>query len=338
MPDVSPTKWHRGHTSWFFETFLLQPRAGRLHRRSTPPSPTSSTRTTRRVGARHPRPDGASSRGPGWPRWPSTAAMSTRPWPSCWPADLGARLSAWSSSASTMSSSTRSCCSWTSSTSCRRTRSARLPPPHGRRARRRRPRPGWIEHPGGLVEVGHDGAGFAFDNEFPRHGVHLTPFALADRPVTCGDWLAFMDDDGYQRPELWLSDGWAPVQAEGWDAPLYWSSRGRRRLVASSPWAGRQPGRPGRAGLPRELLRGRRLRPLDRRPPADRVGVGGGGRRPDTGRGHLLDLSLLHPRARRRRARGSSATSGSGPPAPTAPTPVPAAAPGPSASTTASSW
>ena len=64
--------------------------------------------------------------------------------------------------------------------------------------------------------------GFAFDNEGPRHRVYLEPFALADRPVTNGEWLAFIADGGYRRPELWLSDGWAAVQAEGWQAPLYW--------------------------------------------------------------------------------------------------------------------
>jgi ergothioneine biosynthesis protein EgtB len=80
----------------------------------------------------------------------------------------------------------------------------------------------WIEHDGGLVEIGHADDEFGFDNEFPRHATHLEPFALADRPVTCGEWLAFMDDGGYNRPDLWLSDGWATAQAEGWDAPLYW--------------------------------------------------------------------------------------------------------------------
>ena len=72
------------------------------------------------------------------------------------------------------------------------------------------------------MDIGHDDDAFAFDNEFPRHASHLEPFALADRPVTCGEWLAFMDDDGYGRPDLWLSDGWATAQAEAWDAPLYW--------------------------------------------------------------------------------------------------------------------
>ena len=81
---------------------------------------------------------------------------------------------------------------------------------------------GWIDHPGGLVEIGHHGPGFAFDNEGPRHKVYLRPFRLAAGLVTNGRWLEFMDDGGYHRPELWLSVGWATVREEGWEAPLYW--------------------------------------------------------------------------------------------------------------------
>jgi len=84
----------------------------------------------------------------------------------------------------------------------------------------------WVDHAGGLVEIGHEGRGFAFDNESPRHVVFLEPFALADRPASCGDWLAFIEDDGYSRPDLWLSDGWATVQAHQWEAPLYWEPDG----------------------------------------------------------------------------------------------------------------
>ena len=84
----------------------------------------------------------------------------------------------------------------------------------------------WVDHAGGLVEIGHEGRGFAFDNESPRHVVFLEPFALADRPASCGDWLAFIEDDGYSRPDLWLSDGWATVQAQQWEAPLYWERDG----------------------------------------------------------------------------------------------------------------
>ena len=99
---------------------------------------------------------------------------------------------------------------------------ARLPPPSPWPSRPAETPVRWIEHEGGLVEVGHDGAGFAFDNESPRHAVHLEPFALADRAVTCGEWMAFIADGGYQRPDLWLSDGWATAQADAWEGPLYW--------------------------------------------------------------------------------------------------------------------
>lgn len=82
---------------------------------------------------------------------------------------------------------------------------------------------GWVEVEGGLVEIGHDGDGFCFDNELPPHATYVAPFRLADRLVTNGEWLDFIADRGYERPELWLSDGWGRVQAEGWQAPLYWS-------------------------------------------------------------------------------------------------------------------
>jgi ergothioneine biosynthesis protein EgtB len=82
----------------------------------------------------------------------------------------------------------------------------------------------WRAHPGGLVEIGHRGEHFAFDNEAPRHVVMLRPFRIASRPVSNGEYLAFIEDGGYRRPEFWLSDGWTRLQTEGWDAPLYWLS------------------------------------------------------------------------------------------------------------------
>ncbi|MEM9554456.1 MAG: ergothioneine biosynthesis protein EgtB [Acidobacteriota bacterium] len=82
----------------------------------------------------------------------------------------------------------------------------------------------WHRYTEGLYSIGHEGAdeAFAYDNEGPRHRVFLEEFELASRLVTCGEWLDFMADGGYERAELWLSDGWATVQAEGWRAPLYW--------------------------------------------------------------------------------------------------------------------
>ncbi|WP_016744793.1 ergothioneine biosynthesis protein EgtB [Rhizorhabdus wittichii] len=85
---------------------------------------------------------------------------------------------------------------------------------------------GWREGPAGLVEIGDRGGDFAFDNERPVHKVHLTPFALADRLVTNGDWLRFIADGGYATAGLWLSDGWAWVQREGVASPLHWRRAG----------------------------------------------------------------------------------------------------------------
>ena len=67
----------------------------------------------------------------------------------------------------------------------------------------------WTEHEGGVVEVGFAGDGFSFDNETPRHETLVPPFAISESLVSGGDWLAFMDDGGYERPEFWMSDGWA---------------------------------------------------------------------------------------------------------------------------------
>ncbi|WP_245227215.1 ergothioneine biosynthesis protein EgtB [Parasedimentitalea maritima] len=81
---------------------------------------------------------------------------------------------------------------------------------------------GWIDHGGGLVEIGHDGDGFAYDCEGPRHKAYLRPFRLASRLVTNGDWIHFMEAGGYETAEHWLSDGWARRERDDWDAPLFW--------------------------------------------------------------------------------------------------------------------
>jgi len=80
----------------------------------------------------------------------------------------------------------------------------------------------WVEGAQGLVEIGHEGDAFAFDNERPRHKVFLHPHRLADRPVSNAEWLGFIADGGYADPLLWLADGWAWVQENRIGAPLYW--------------------------------------------------------------------------------------------------------------------
>ena len=83
----------------------------------------------------------------------------------------------------------------------------------------------WLSFAGGLSEFGHSGEGFCFDNELARHRVWLEPYRLSSRQVTCGEFAEFIEDRGYERPELWLSSGWDAVKANGWKAPLYWSQR-----------------------------------------------------------------------------------------------------------------
>ncbi len=102
----------------------------------------------------------------------------------------------------------------------------------------------WIDIEGGIHPIGHAGDGFAFDNEGPRHDVLLRPFRIASRPVTNGEYLEFLADNGYQRPELWLSEGWDTVNAQGWMAPLYWQlgeDGSFRQFVRSSAELGIRP-------------------------------------------------------------------------------------------------
>jgi len=84
----------------------------------------------------------------------------------------------------------------------------------------------FVDFAGGVASIGADGRDFSFDHEAPRHEVLLQPYRLGKRLVTNGEWLAFIDDGGYRRPDLWLSDGWARARAEGWEAPFYWERDG----------------------------------------------------------------------------------------------------------------
>ena len=99
----------------------------------------------------------------------------------------------------------------------------------------------WWEHPGGIVRIGHAGSGFEFDNEGPAHDVLLQPFALATALVRNAEWAAFIADGGYRNPALWLSDGWAWVNAESVAAPLYWRDDEQFGLDG---WTARDPRAP----------------------------------------------------------------------------------------------
>ncbi len=101
----------------------------------------------------------------------------------------------------------------------------------------------FISFDGGIREIGASGKHFCFDNELPRHRALVEPYALADRLVTNGEYLEFIRDGGYKRPEFWLSDGWSTVQREGWTRPIYWTEsldreftlRGLARLNTGAP-------------------------------------------------------------------------------------------------------
>jgi ergothioneine biosynthesis protein EgtB len=95
----------------------------------------------------------------------------------------------------------------------------------------------FIGFPGGVVEIGSDGADFCFDNETPRHRVWLEDFQIATRPVSNAEFREFVREGGYRAPELWLSDGWATIQQEAWQHPLYWD----RELETEFTLAGRRP-------------------------------------------------------------------------------------------------
>jgi ergothioneine biosynthesis protein EgtB len=224
MPDVSPTKWHRAHVTWFFEEFVLGPhRAG--YRPFDPAFRFLFNSYYEAVGPRHPRPERGVVTRPGVAevtayRRHVDLAMAEL---------LDARPSAGVHAIVELGLHHEQQHQELALMDIKHVLSRNVLDPVYRASGAVGPSCSpfaWHEHPGGLVEIGADEAGFAFDNERPRHPVHLRPFALGSRPVTAGEVRAFIADDGYRRPELWLSDGWATATAEGWEAPLYWREDG----------------------------------------------------------------------------------------------------------------
>ncbi|MDA8269425.1 MAG: ergothioneine biosynthesis protein EgtB [Actinomycetota bacterium] len=234
MPDVSPTKWHRAHTAWFFETFLLEPSCSG-YQVFHPAFGHLFNSYYEQVGSQYPRPRRGVVSRPGIAeiaayRRHVDAGMAEL-LAGCVGAgqaalvELGVQHEQQHQELLLMDiKHVLSCNPMCPAYMPVSDRSATVPAVEHVAAT-------WLEHPGGMIEIGHDstvdvgsgGDGFCFDNELPRHATFLAPFALASRPVTCGDWLAFIGDGGYRRPELWLSEGWAAVQSGGWGAPLYWT-------------------------------------------------------------------------------------------------------------------
>jgi ergothioneine biosynthesis protein EgtB len=224
MPDVSPTKWHLAHTTWFFETFILT-RFDATYRLFDPAFHYLFNSYYEAEGPRHPRPQrGMLSR-------PSCADVAAyRDHVDAAMARLidGAADDAWRDAARLIELGLHHEQQHQELILMDIKHVFSLNPllPAYQPARRRAPGEAasldWIEFAGGLVKIGHEGEDFAFDNETPRHRVWLDPFRLASRPVTCGEFAQFIAAGGYREPEFWLSEGWAMVQQQGWEAPLYW--------------------------------------------------------------------------------------------------------------------
>jgi ergothioneine biosynthesis protein EgtB len=221
MPDASPTKWHRAHTSWFFEEFLLEPAGGyevydptfrylfnsyyeAVGPRMTRPERGLVTRpSAEEVGRYRVHVDAAVERVLEQGRAPEDVLL------------LGLNHEQQHQELLVMDAKHLLSCHPFAPGMVERPNEDDPDPPALT----------WRDVPGGLVQVGHDvdDPSFGYDNEGPRHTVWLEPFRIAERAVTNDDWLAFIHDGGYTRPELWLSDGWHAVQENRWTAPGYWS-------------------------------------------------------------------------------------------------------------------
>jgi ergothioneine biosynthesis protein EgtB len=222
MPDVSPTKWHRAHTTWFFETFLLTPSLSG-YQLFHPDFGYLFNSYYEGVGARYPREHRGLVSRPGIGEIGRYRSHVDKAMPELLLDAPDASVTALTELGIQHEQQHQELLLM----DIKHVLSRNPMQPAYDAVRLPRPTVAdettWSEYSAGTHEIGHSGRGFSFDNELPRHLVYLEDYSLADRPVTCGEWQAFIEDCGYRRPELWLSDGWATVQSEGWECPLYWS-------------------------------------------------------------------------------------------------------------------
>ncbi len=220
MPDASPTKWHLAHTTWFFENVVL---ADTVYKPFDNRYAYLFNSYYEALGPRHPRPQrGLLTR-------PDAAEIRTyRDYVDdamrAFCEDLDPASETAAKLALGLHHEQQHQELILTDIKHALFSNPLLPsylPPRLREVRAA-PAMRWIAFEGGLVEIGHAGKAFAFDNEKPRHKVFLNPYRLASRLVTCGEYRAFMEDGGYRRPEFWLSEGWATCRQEQWDSPLYW--------------------------------------------------------------------------------------------------------------------
>jgi len=222
MPDASPVKWHLAHTTWFFETFVLEPHAPR-YRAFDPAYRMLFNSYYNALGERHPRAErGMLSR----PSLTEVSAYREH-------VDQAMqRFLADSAAARGLVELGLQHEQQHQELILTDVKHLLSRNPLGPAYQKQWPltpilarKPLWLSFEGGMREIGHAGGGFAFDNEGPRHRVWLEPFEIASHPVTHGDFIAFIEDGGYRRPELWLSAGWDAARARGWEAPGYWRRR-----------------------------------------------------------------------------------------------------------------
>lgn len=225
MDDASPTKWHLAHATWFFETFVLQP-FDSGYRVFDPQLAYCFNSYYESAGPRHPRPQRGILTRPSSGR---VLAYRTH-------VDAALERLLERTAADEQGEIERllelginheqqhqelmltDILALFAANPLRPAYCEKAPLPSSGAAEPMQ----WITHSGGIRQIGCDGDGFAWDNEAPRHNVLLQPFRIADRLVSNGEWLEFVADGGYREPLLWLSDGWASVCKEGWQAPLYW--------------------------------------------------------------------------------------------------------------------
>lgn len=243
MPDASPAKWHRAHTTWFFEQFVLVPHVAG-YRVFDPDFCFLFNSYYEAVGPRHPRPSRGLLTRPPVSRITAfrrhvdaaiEAALPLLPQDTRMVLELGLHHE--------QQHQELLVTDMLHAFAANPLFPAMLPDwtePVGEGGETR-----FIACPGGLQRIGFDDPGFCFDNEAPRHQVWLNDHALASRLVRNRDWLDFIRDGGYRTASLWMSDGWAEAQSQGWDAPLHWRERdgawfqfglgGLHPLVAEAP-------------------------------------------------------------------------------------------------------